>query len=57
MVVKRQVTPVPAWLRSDSQAAAAAKAELERARGADFRYTTSVGTQKPASDYRKGSIP
>jgi aminobenzoyl-glutamate utilization protein B len=36
---------------------AAAKAEFEKARGADFRYTTLLGNQKPALDYRKGSVP
>lgn len=35
----------------------AAKAELVRRRGPDFRYTTALGTQKPALDYRKGSVP
>lgn len=36
---------------------AAAKAEFEKARGADFRYSTLLGNQKPALDYRKGSVP
>ena len=31
--------------------------EVEKARSADFRYTTSVGPQKPASDHRAGSVP
>lgn len=35
----------------------AAKAELARRRGPDFRYTTALGTQQPALDYRKGSVP
>ncbi len=36
---------------------AAAKAEFDAARGANFRYTTILGNQKPALDYRKGSVP
>ncbi len=35
----------------------AAKAELVQRRGADFKYTTLLGTQKPQLDYRKGSVP
>ncbi len=35
----------------------AAKAELERRRGADFVYSTALGSQKPQLDYRKGSVP
>ena len=35
----------------------AARAELERRRGPNFRYTTALGTQKPQLDYRKGSVP
>ena len=34
-----------------------AKAELVRRRGANFHYTTALGTQKPQLDYRKGSVP
>jgi aminobenzoyl-glutamate utilization protein B len=34
-----------------------AKAELVRRRGANFRYTTALGTQQPQLDYRKGSVP
>ena len=34
-----------------------AKAELVRRRGANFAYTTALGTQKPQLDYRKGSVP
>ena len=36
---------------------AAAKVELDTRRGADFKYTTVLGSQKPALDYRKGSVP
>ena len=36
---------------------AAAKAEMEKRRGAGFRYTTVLGAQKPQLDYRKGSVP
>jgi aminobenzoyl-glutamate utilization protein B len=32
---------------------AAAKAELDRKRGADFKYVTRLGTRAPALDYRK----
>ena len=35
----------------------AAKAELARRRGPNFKYTTALGTQKPQLDYRKGSVP
>ncbi len=35
----------------------AAKAELVRRRGANFAYTTALGTQQPQLDYRKGSVP
>lgn len=35
----------------------AAKAELVRRRGANFVYSTALGTQKPQLDYRKGSVP
>jgi aminobenzoyl-glutamate utilization protein B len=35
----------------------AAKAELVRRRGANFQYTTALGTQKPQLDYRVGSVP
>jgi aminobenzoyl-glutamate utilization protein B len=34
-----------------------AKAELVRRRGANFQYTTALGTQQPQLDYRKGSVP
>ena len=34
-----------------------AKAELVRRRGANFAYTTALGSQKPQLDYRKGSVP
>lgn len=34
-----------------------ARAELLRRRGANFTYTTALGTQKPQLDYRKGSVP
>ena len=34
-----------------------AKAELVRRRGANFTYTTALGTQKPQLEYRKGSVP
>ena len=36
---------------------ATAKAEMEKRRGAGFRYTTVLGSQKPQLDYRKGSVP
>ena len=32
---------------------AAAKAEFDQARGPNFRYSTHLGTQKPALDYRR----
>ena len=36
---------------------AAAKAELVAKRGPDFRYETVLAGQKPALDYRAGSVP
>jgi aminobenzoyl-glutamate utilization protein B len=35
----------------------AAKAELARRRGANFQYSTVLGSQKPQLDYRVGSVP
>ena len=34
-----------------------AKAELVRRRGANFTYSTALGSQKPQLEYRKGSVP
>lgn len=42
---------------SSCDIASSAKAEVEEERGADLHDTRLLGAQKPARDYRKGSVP
>jgi aminobenzoyl-glutamate utilization protein B len=53
MVAAKTMSLTAAELFVGPATIAAAKAELIRTRGADFRYVTRVGTQKPPLDYRK----
>ena len=57
MVAAKTMALTGADLFASPATIAAAKAELARKRGAGFRYTTVLGTQKPQLDYRKGSVP
>lgn len=57
MVAAKTMALTVAELLQSPATLTAAKAELDRRRGADFRYTTVLGTQKPQLDYRKGSVP
>ncbi len=57
MVAAKVMALTGADLFSSPATIDAAKAELARRRGANFAYTTVLGTQKPQLDYRKGSVP
>ncbi len=57
MVAAKVMALTGADLFSSPATIDAAKAELVRRRGANFTYTTVLGTQKPQLDYRKGSVP
>jgi aminobenzoyl-glutamate utilization protein B len=57
MVAAKTMALTGADLFTSPATIATAKAELVRKRGADFRYSTVLGTQKPQLDYRKGSVP
>jgi len=57
MVAAKVMALTGADLFSSPATIDAAKAELVRRRGANFAYTTALGTQKPQLDYRKGSVP
>ena len=57
MVAAKTIALTGADLFSSPATLVAARAELERRRGPNFRYTTALGTQKPQLDYRKGSVP
>ncbi len=57
MVAAKTMALTAADLFGAPTAIAAAKAELVQRRGADFKYTTLLGTQKPQLDYRKGTVP
>jgi aminobenzoyl-glutamate utilization protein B len=57
MVAAKVMALTGADLFSSPATIDAAKAELVRRRGANFSYTTALGTQKPQLDYRKGSVP
>jgi len=53
MVAAKTMALTAAELFTSPATIAAAKTELDKARGANFRYATHLGTQKPALDYRK----
>jgi aminobenzoyl-glutamate utilization protein B len=53
MVAAKTMALTAADLFGEPQTIAAARAELERRRGAGFRYTTRLADRKPALDYRK----
>ncbi|WP_310570478.1 amidohydrolase [Gemmatimonas sp.] len=57
MVAAKTMALTGAELFATPATIAAAKAELDTRRGASFTYSTVLGTQKPALDYRKGSVP
>ena len=57
MVAAKTMALTGAELFQSPATIATAKAELDRRRGADFRYSTVLGTQKPQLEYRKGSVP
>ncbi|QJR37402.1 amidohydrolase [Gemmatimonas groenlandica] len=57
MVAAKTMALTGAELFATPATIAAAKAELDTRRGAGFTYSTVLGTQKPALDYRKGSVP
>uniref|UniRef100_UPI00286A7B57 amidohydrolase n=1 Tax=Gemmatimonas sp. TaxID=1962908 RepID=UPI00286A7B57 len=57
MVAAKTMALTGAELFATPATIATAKAELDTRRGAGFRYSTVLGTQKPALDYRKGSVP
>ena len=53
VVAAKTIALTAADLLLDPQALAEAKAELEKARGADFSYASMLGNRAPALDYRK----
>jgi aminobenzoyl-glutamate utilization protein B len=55
LVAAKTVALTAAELFVNPGTVAAAKAELVAKRGADFRYETVLGNQKPQLDYRKGT--
>ncbi len=57
MVAAKTMALTGAELFQSPATIATAKAELDRRRGADFKYRTVLGTQKPQLEYRKGSVP
>jgi aminobenzoyl-glutamate utilization protein B len=57
MVAAKTIALTAADLFSSPATIDVAKAELVRRRGANFAYTTALGTQQPQLDYRKGSVP
>ena len=57
MVAAKTMALTGAELFQSPTTIATAKAELDRRRGADFKYSTVLGTQKPQLEYRKGSVP
>ncbi len=57
MVAAKTMALTAADLFSTPATIAAAKTELDKRRGADFKYSTHLGSQKPQLDYRKGSVP
>lgn len=57
MVAAKTMALTGAELFATPATITAAKAELDTRRGAGFTYSTVLGTQKPALDYRKGSVP
>ncbi len=57
MVAAKTMALTGAELFRSPATIASAKVELDARRGADFKYSTVLGTQKPQLDYRKGSVP
>ena len=57
MVAAKTMALTGADLFSSPATIEIAKAELARKRGANFRYSTALGSQTPQLDYRKGSVP
>ena len=57
MVAAKTMALTGAELFTSPATIASAKAELDTRRGAGFTYSTVLGAQKPALDYRKGSVP
>ncbi len=57
MVAAKTMALTGAELFQSPATIATAKAELDTRRGANFKYSTILGTQKPQLDYRKGSVP
>ena len=57
MVAAKTMALTGAELFASPATIASAKTELDTRRGADFTYSTVLGAQKPALDYRKGSVP
>ena len=57
MVAAKTMALTGADLFSSPATLEVAKAELTRKRGANFRYSTALGSQQPQLDYRKGSVP
>ncbi len=57
MVAAKTMALTGAELFQSPATIATAKAELDKRRGADFKYSTVLGTQKPQLEYRKGSVP
>ena len=55
LVAAKTVALTAAELFTNPAIVATAKAELVAKRGAEFRYETVLGTQKPQLDYRKGT--
>ncbi|MCU0647748.1 MAG: amidohydrolase [Gemmatimonadaceae bacterium] len=53
MVAAKTIALTTAELFGDRATLQAARAELERRRGAGWRYATALGTRAPALDYRK----
>jgi aminobenzoyl-glutamate utilization protein B len=53
MVAAKVIALTTQELFGDRATLAAARAELERARGAGWRYRTALGTRSPALDYRR----
>ena len=53
MVAAKTMALTAAELFTAPATIAAAKAEFDRERGPNYRYSTRLGTQKPALDYRK----
>ena len=57
MIAARTMALTAADLFTSPATIDVAKTELVRRRGANFAYTTALGSQKPQLDYRKGSVP